>query len=239
MKYVKKVGAPTIYSNWCRCVKGSVNEHYNNLQNPEKEALHETLLKEQGWICAYTMRRINKDTSHIEHIKPESLCRKDAVGSDLDYSNMVACFPKEGMIHNYRYGAQLKDKWWVNDGADFISPLNSLCEKMISFDIEGVISAIKNDPAAVTTIDVLGLDHDSLTEDRRRVIQEFIFGPEGKTPLTRAKVVAAINTICNLNGSDKYYEFCVAIRCALPEYVLQLDKRAARKRMIKKAQRRI
>ena len=130
MKYIKKLGAPREYTDWRKAVKGKENEDYRNLPNPEKGILHDALLKEQGCLCGYTMRRIDKGTSHIEHIKPETICRDELRGSDLDYENMLDCYPKEGMATNYRYGAQVKDNWWDNNGTEFISPLNQQCENL-------------------------------------------------------------------------------------------------------------
>lgn len=59
------------------------------------EELRESLLKEQGNICAYCMRRIpvkdenSNETSRIEHI----LCRQKHTERQLDYRNMVICCP--------------------------------------------------------------------------------------------------------------------------------------------------
>lgn len=59
------------------------------------EDLRNALLREQGYICAYCMRRIptkDPDTpeeSHIEHIK----CIHNHQGLQLDYRNMVICCP--------------------------------------------------------------------------------------------------------------------------------------------------
>lgn len=85
MKYIRKTGAPHEYLSWRNRVRGTLDEDYRCLRNPEKAGLHCALLREQGWLCAYTMRRIDENTSHIEHIKPEGLCRSDQAGSDLDY----------------------------------------------------------------------------------------------------------------------------------------------------------
>jgi uncharacterized protein (TIGR02646 family) len=230
MKHVKKAGMPIDYSNWCRLVHGSVNEDYQCLQNPEKGSLHRALLQEQGWLCAYTMRRVDERNSHIEHIKPESLCRADQIGSDLDYYNLIACFPCQGMDRRYRYGAQEKGDWWENDGAEFVSPLNPNCERRFCFDLEGNIKAAENDRSAETTIGVLRLDHPSLTEDRRRVIQEFVYGPTGDNPISKAQAQRAIGTICSSGIAGRFHEFCVAINHALREHVEGLNRIATRRR---------
>src|SRR4051812_20262977 len=57
--------------------------------------LREALLIEQGYICAYCMRRIPikdkgvKEASKIEHI----LSRENRPDLQLDYTNMVICCP--------------------------------------------------------------------------------------------------------------------------------------------------
>lgn len=57
--------------------------------------LREALLKEQGYICAYCMRRIpakavlSGETSHIEHLQS----RHRHPDLALDYRNMVVCCP--------------------------------------------------------------------------------------------------------------------------------------------------
>jgi uncharacterized protein (TIGR02646 family) len=51
----------------------------------------ESLMREQGYICAYCMRRIPEKRGHpqstIEHIKPQSKCSAE---EKLDYKNMLA-----------------------------------------------------------------------------------------------------------------------------------------------------
>jgi len=230
MKHVRKAGMPNDYSVWRRQVCGSANEDYRCLQNPEKRHLHQALLQEQGWLCAYTMRRVDEHNSHIEHIKPENLCRAERIGSDLDYDNLIACFPCIGMGRRYRYGAQEKDSWWENDGAEFISPLHPSCERHFCFDLEGYIKPAGDDNAAMTTINVLRLDHPSLTDDRRRVIQEFVYGEAGVDPISKAQAQRAMGKICSLDASGRFYEFCIAIYHALQEHVDHLNRIAVRRR---------
>jgi uncharacterized protein (TIGR02646 family) len=232
MKHIQKRGCPHEYAAWCSRVKGTDKEDYREMPKDTRGALLAGLVAEQGCLCAYTMKRIAVETSHVEHIKPESLCRAERVGSDLDYGNMVACFPREGMERRYRYGAQRKDNWWAKDGADFVSPLDRNCETRFRFDLEGNIAAVG--VAASTTVQVLRLDHPSLTEERRRVIEEFVYGENGDSPLTEAKAKRAIQDICKLDGADRFYEFCVAIRDALGEHVKSLKKLAQKRKFARR-----
>jgi len=207
MKYVQKRGAPQAYRAWCRKVQGTWEEHYGELRGDLKSLVLVGLIKEQGDICAYTMKRIDIFSSHIEHIKPETLCRAEEAGSDLEYSNMVACFPRTGMAHRCRYGAQKKADWWFP--ALFVSPLNPSCEKRFRFGRDGAISAVRNTAAAINTIRVLGLDNASLTEDRRRAIDELIYGPGGNYPLSRAEALRLQGQVCDRSAGG-FVEFCIA-----------------------------
>ena len=234
MKHIQKAGAPRGYSQWCATVAGTNKADYRELPATEKQALLAALITEQGALCAYTMRRIGADSAHVEHIKPESRCRADQPESDLDYDNMVACFPREGKKRAYRYGAHKKDSWWENDGAEFVSPLHRVCERRFRFDLNGKIAAVANHPAALATIRVLALDHESLTEDRQRVIEEFIYGPQGDDPLSPANAQRALQTICARNRQGLFYEFCIAIRDALEAHVRALRRLAQRRRAVRR-----
>ncbi len=224
MKQIVKRGAPRDYIDWCKAQKGKNNEDYRCLSKDAIDSLRGELVSEQGGLCAYTMRRIDVTSSHIEHIKPETLCRAEKRGSDLDYGNLVACYPKGGMKNPYRYGAQQRNDWWENDGRDFVSPLQKRCEAKFGFNQKGEIFAVNNDVAAQTTIRVLKLDHNSLTEDRAGAIKQFIFGPKGDSPLSIKSATNFIETICEINMARKYREFCIAIRHALVEYVAIQEK---------------
>jgi uncharacterized protein (TIGR02646 family) len=239
MKYIKKKRPPAKYTTWRRRVAGTADNHFEHgLRHPEKGILKDALLDEQGYICAYTMKRINRDSSHIEHIKPESLCRKEKVGSDLDYTNMVACFPRDGMESPYRYGAPAKDNRWDEGGKNFISPLHRICEQRFSFDMDGNIrpkGGKGGHIAAKKTIALLKLDHKSLTEDRKNAITEYIYGAGGKNALSPTQIIRAIQIICERDHSNQFTQFCVAIHHALLEFQHRENKRKIQKAAINKA----
>jgi hypothetical protein len=111
-----------------------------------------------------------------------------------------------------------------------VSPLHLACEHRFRFSLDGKISAVTNHPAALVTLRVLALDHESLTEDRKRVIEEFIYGPQGDDPLSPANAQSAIQTICNRDRQGRFYEFCVAIRHALEAHLKGIRQLAQRRR---------
>jgi len=220
MKYINKLNAPEDYIIWCNTQKelGS-NYDYKSLPNPQKKHLHEALLLEQGYICGYTMKRVDLNISHIEHIKPQHICKHEDPGIDLDYNNLISCFPKDGMKSNCRYGAQAKDKWWENNGADFLSPLHDVCELRVIYNMQGEIEPTNfHKSETETTIFVLKLDDPILTQDRKMSIHEFIYGADGANPLSPDDTKIAIDRIYQPNSDGLLREFCIAIHDALYEY---------------------
>ncbi|MCP4115780.1 MAG: TIGR02646 family protein [Desulfobacteraceae bacterium] len=54
---------------------------------PVKAVIKEQLLKEQGYLCAYCMKRIDVSNMKIEHWQSQS----NYSDAQLDYNNMLAC----------------------------------------------------------------------------------------------------------------------------------------------------
>ena len=234
MKYIQKTGSPHSYTEWCAEVSGTSKSDWREVPSDQKERILTAMIADQGGLCAYTMRRIDNNSSHVEHIKPQSRCREDLPGSDLDYANLVACYPRLDVKGQPRYGARRKGGWWDTDGAEFVSPLQSACEKVFRFKLDGEIEALDNRNEAKTTITVLGLDHRSLTEDRKRAINEFLYGRTGADPISSAEARRARDTICDRNRNGSFNEFCVAIRAALEEHMAALTKLRNRRKYAKR-----
>lgn len=230
MKHIQKTGCPHPYTVWCAEVAGTSKSDWREVTSAQKQVILEAMIADQGGLCAYTMRRIDKNSSHVEHIKPQSRCREDLPGSDLEYANLVACYPRHDVKGQPHYGARCKGNWWVNDGAEFVSPLQPACERVFRFKLDGEIEAINNRTEAKTTITVLGLDHRSLTEDRKRAIQEFIYGRTGDRPLSYTTSRRLRDRICDRSKNGNFPEFCIAIRSGLTEHMAALTKLRQRKK---------
>lgn len=217
MKFIQKTSPPDDYTNWCQGQEQiGVNFNYGSLQNPQKRSLHTALLEDQGFICGYTMKRVDRQTSHIEHIKPQHICEQEGPGIDLDYWNLIAAYPREGMKSNCRYGAQFKDRWWGNNGDNFHSPVKIYCELKFIFNLDGEIFPTDNQREdTINTINVLKLDDPELTNDRKLAINAFIYEDQ---PLTPEQVNEAIDAIWQPNDEGVLWEFCIAIHDALYEY---------------------
>lgn len=65
---------------------------YENLSAETKAALKDALLKRQGFICAYCMRRVNGiEEAKLEHVYPQSLSIAEGRPEQtLDFGNMLA-----------------------------------------------------------------------------------------------------------------------------------------------------
>ncbi|MBF0308966.1 MAG: TIGR02646 family protein [Magnetococcales bacterium] len=124
---------------------------------PDRRLLREKLLAEQHRLCAYTMRRIGSDNSHIEHIVPQSQDPERA----LDWNNMVAC------DESSHYGAHYKkdERVFLSGEANFLSPLNPSCESRLQYHRDGQVAG--TDDVADKTIRRLNLNHTDLQTDRR------------------------------------------------------------------------
>ncbi len=84
MRQIVKNKEPSEFSSYKK-VKDAVYDGPNF--TPVKAILRKSLLEEQGFLCAYCMRRINFDSMKIEHWA----CQKKHPKQQLDYTNLLAC----------------------------------------------------------------------------------------------------------------------------------------------------
>ena len=212
MKYIQKTGSPYSYSQWRTQVAGTSKSDWREVPTAQKELILTAMIADQGGLCAYTMRRIDDGSSHVEHIKPQSRCRADLPGSDLDYTNLLACFPRDGMKAVFRYGAQGKGNWWDKGGAEFVPPLQPACEQVFRFRLDGEIEAIGNRTEARTTIDASVLTTGALPRIESVSLKSSSTGARGMLhcPLQRRNVhetrFATVTGIVSSTNSALQYE---------------------------------
>ena len=131
--------------------------------------LRDSLLKEQGYLCAYCMRRIpvgkpeDGATSKIEHLK----CRKIFPEEQLNYNNMVACCPgaMNGQFHC--------DKSKRSDAISFNLFRDGLVETLRYSSKDGKITSTNTDYNKEIQ-NVLNLNHPLLKSNRLHVIKAVI-----------------------------------------------------------------
>lgn len=229
MKKINKGPPPTELMKW-RTDNAAIpqNLSYGLAEFPLGNVL-ETLLDEQGHVCAYTLLRLNSESAHVEHLKPQTVCKSDdeardlakqpLLREDIAWNNMVACFPKPNQLARPDYGAVKKDKWW--HAVDFVSPLQANCEERFKFNSEGEISpAVTTDVAAKTTIQKIGLNNEKLCELRKKAYLAAGIHRRAEKPLTSATKVEQL--IAKWSKKDtktaSCAEFCVPLVQVAKEY---------------------
>jgi len=256
MRKISKTHAPVAYSQWIKeqkelGEKDNLRFNYDSGIGTEAfDALKKKLITEQGYLCAYTGIRIFPDTKnstgqviekgtfHIEHLKPRTICKKEQevqgtiISEDLDYRNMVACYPKEEEQTSCSFGAKLKDDWWNEE--EFVSPCQEDCEKRFSFNWKGTVSpTLEDDHAARKTIEILGLNkapHSNRNNqtgeyhvhERRHDAIKAVFGFSKNpkiSPLTKKEAENLLLTIDNTDGNGHLKEFCFVIKQLLARHI--------------------
>jgi len=197
-------------------------------ENMPKPAVKAQMLVEQGYLCAYTMQRIQSaDECHIEHIVPQSQAlQSDAPHLNIDYNNLLACIPSDTPGHrpsisNFPYGATKKGGSHVDEDT-FVSPLHEAVETRFRYLPDGSVEPAVGDEAAAGTITILALNHNQLIELRQAAIEEGVLDRD--TALSADEAEALSQAIMTADPAGRLPEFCLAISQVAAGYA---DKRRA------------
>lgn len=193
MRKIIKSNQPAALAKWRKKVAGTEWFNYDSMKQEFglREAVVKSLLKEQGGLCAYTGIKVDATTCHIEHVKAQTHCTKGD-GEDVDYNNMVACYPKPNTA--CLFGAVRKASWPTpTEAGEFISPLQTGCERKFHFNYDGTVKARNSEPAR-QTIEHLGLNEKQLKDYRRQAIRGTLNKHNGQL-LDLASAKAALATL--------------------------------------------
>jgi uncharacterized protein (TIGR02646 family) len=232
MRSITKGGQPEELIRW-RATNAALPQNlvYGGGEFPGEE-VRRHLLAEQFHLCAYTLRQLKtaanceangldtRASCHIEHLLPQ--CRK-VPGEDIDYQNMVACYPPSQSKVACEYGAHEKANFDPSGGG-FISPLSPAVESHFAFDERGGITGLTAD--GISTIRVLKLDHKTLVNDRAAVIKGYLH-PRGKKLSAQAARRLAQDVLA-ADAQKRLPAYCVAVAQAALLYAQREDRRAAR-----------
>lgn len=224
MKWIQKRNEPQELTEWRARYAKDVNFHYRLIDHDTRKAIINSLLQEQGWLCAYTGRRIAANTCHIEHVKAQEHCTR---AETVTYTNMVACYPAPNPKHKTPYGAEQKGSW--PDPSErhlFVSPLDQACESRFIFKLQGDVISRKGDEAATVTIQKLNLDCPELKTARKAAIQ----GTLGKT--NDLSIDKARKHLKKLQSQQdgQLDEFCFVLVQALNKHIARLEAIAKSKK---------
>jgi uncharacterized protein (TIGR02646 family) len=161
------------------------------------------------------MGGIDTDSSHIEHIKPQS---RSSEREKLDYGNMLASCKGEGEQAGsiQQHCGHYRGNWY--DPELFVSPLHSACETRFRFFADGKVRAAENDAGAQETIKRLRLDYSLLEKNRKDAIRGAIFG-DGYDMPTGEDLRILIQAYENRDSEGKFHPYCIAVLQVMREYV--------------------
>lgn len=228
MKYIQKEKSPIEFEDW-----KSKKKYTKALLDKKKKLLieaveiwkkftakseirnqvKESLLKEQGFICAYCLQRIdNSDKTTIEHLIPRAI--EPSKMFDYDDNLMACCDGGQGENTNRdkeKYPASYPEycgKHKKNSQID-IHPLQKDCEEKFNYifnplNDEVVIEGLTD--KATRTIEILNLNTPKLKNLRGNSVKGFILDD-----LSVHEIDTLINNLSERNQEQQFEPFCVAI----------------------------
>lgn len=155
MRKIVKGNEPPELSSWKR---HNPNGEYKDLNHVERQAIRDSCLKEQYYLCAYCCQRINDQNSHNEHIEAQHI----ASNKKLNFNNIVASCNKPNQCGK-AHGVKMIP----------LTPLMPECETELEFNLSGRVKGLT--PRATDTIDILNLDNKELIYTRKQLLYELIF----------------------------------------------------------------
>jgi uncharacterized protein (TIGR02646 family) len=231
MRKIDKRGEPTQLRQWVRDNAATPDNLVYQGGGFPIEAVRRALVEEQFYLCAYTMKRLPRspfraDTAwsygqscHVEHFLPQSKYRD---GKDIEYGNMLACFPPSRDQCHCEFGAQHKANLDPNQ-SPIVNPLRDSPDEHLRFrqtgEVEGITALGHN------TIAVLNLNHPQLREERCRVINGSL-RPRGK-PISASQAEHLAQQLSTPQDGELSVH-CAAIAQVLRQYAAKARARAMR-----------
>lgn len=222
MKKITKEASPAWFEAWKKDFKSTKGReaHYKNDFSSDnadgtarRQKLRGQLIKEQGHICCYCMKRIFLNNSHIEHFWPKAFFPH----IDLEYNNMFASCNGDGVADFEGHCGHKKEDWWEKE---MISPTDITVEGLFRYTADGKIHSAPRKPTtniAREMIIQMGLDSYHLIRNRREAIQNSEFCDD--EDYSSEDIRDFINYYSN-KDSGTYVPYCMAIVDCLKE---QLD----------------
>jgi len=223
MRHIRKSNEPQSLTQWRSAHQTDPNFGYGMIEANLRGEIRQALVAEQGGLCAYTGRRINKASCHIEHPKPQTHCMN---GEDASFANMLACVPAPN-APGLPYGAHKKGSWPdATEEALFVSPLRPRCEERFSFTLNGEIRASSpRDAAATKTIDRLGLNHSLMKQFRKAAIDATLeVRGRGRASLDLHRARARLYGLRAAEQNHGPLEpFCFVLKQALQRHITRVE----------------
>ncbi|KAM3091558.1 retron system putative HNH endonuclease [Phormidesmis sp. 146-35] len=212
MRHIQKQQEPEVLTKW-RQDRKNRNKTWKNFNPPVKQAVRQSLLQEQGYICCYCEMRIGTLTCRIDHLVPRSVDRS----LWFDYYNLLASCPGEDEVEKKPvFCEQQRGNRLLP-----VSPLQEECIQAFGFRENGEVFAKDqsgNKEAVEQTIEILGLNVTALKRQRSAAIQGFL-GEDFDT-LSLEVQQKLLYQLDRLNSNNQYEPFCSAITFVLKQNMI-------------------
>lgn len=207
MKYIQKGNPPASLRTYAR-IPGATYDDY-----PDKDNWSDVLLNEQGYLCAYTLKPIEKGRGKMkrEHISSQN----GTPENDLNHTNVVAvCMGNEGLPLKEQYAdtrkgdSPLDPRLW---------PTSKDCERIIKYRPNGEIR-IDDEELKAQAIDdelsghlsLLNLNHSDLIRGRIAAY-EAVKRLLGKGTWKRQAIEEMIQQYENRNANGRFFAYCMFV----------------------------
>lgn len=168
--------------------------------------LKDALLADQGYICAYCMRRIpvsdkgTTETARIEHVIPQSELSKEEA---MDYGNMVICCP--GAIESTAFKRSHCDRHKGETRLSF-TPFDNNFVNTISYKSDGTIfstnAQYNEDLNKVLNLNI------GLLKANRKAVRDQLITSLGKREWKKADIEKILKLYTEKDKTGKKKEYC-------------------------------
>ncbi len=177
-------------------------------ETARKDDLRLSLLKEQGGLCGYCMRRIVfkpgivTDT-RIEHLKPRTLCLAEGKPEEtLAYGNMILCC--NGDIDGDR---NLHCDASKGETEIHFNPFDAAAIATISYSSKDGSIKSSNVDFDSDLNEVLNLNHSRLAANRKSVIKGLVI-EMGRKSWKRADITHKLSYYSSKTAAGQFHEYC-------------------------------
>lgn len=199
IKIIKKGSEPSIFPK--------LRSEYGNYDNigDQKSLLKEILISEQNYRCVYCMRKINMNTSSIEHYVPRHGDNGD-ISKSLDYRNLFAvCKITEGRPYKKQTCDVRK-----GDSLLHISPLNETHINSIEYKRNGEMYSNNHDFNDDIN-NTLNLNEMTLVQSRFEAYRSLldIMNTKKKNNWSKKFIEQTLNKFLDKDNSQPYIGFII------------------------------
>ncbi len=212
---IQKLPTPSSLSQYKRECRGEMSRGSAHLLDdfPEKDLLRKQLAEEQGFICAYCMRRIDLDShsSVIEHVKPQTQYPEE----QLDYNNLLLCC--DGSVNEIKT-KQHCDRSKQNHEIKYSPAIHPCIETTIRYSHNGQVYS-KDSQWDCDLNASLNLNTARLRNNRKAVwdaVIQWLGLRQGQR--TRSELDAKLLSIFNRDQENRLPEYCGVIGYVLKRH---------------------